>query len=258
MCKRLPQDKLVGIRLELQAFAKRKRASKRQLQSLAGKLNWAAGVVYGGRVFLRRILNAIRPLIAARHKCVLTPAVRFDIQWWARFMNSFNGSSLILDNVPSTIVYTDACDTAAGGYSECDGDWFYCNWSVDCPEIQDVHINLKELAAVVLAAQRWCHLWANKQVLVMSDNSTTMSCVNRGTSRSPLLMTYLRYMFWLSAVYNFRLTAMHVPGEDNVLADNISRLHEPYSRHYLNMLLVTSPLAWHMSYNAFVYILDRV
>ena len=121
-----------------------------------------------------------------------------------------------------------------------------------------MHINLKELAAVVLAAQRWGHEWANKRVLVMSDNSTTVSCVNRGTSRSTLLMPYLRYMFWLSAVYNFRLTAMHVPGEDNVLADTISRLHEPYSKHYLSSLLVATPLAWHMSYNAFVYILDRV
>ena len=62
----------------------------------------------------------------------------------------------------------------------------------------------------------------------------------------------------LSAVYNFRLTAMHVPGEDNVLADKISRLHEPYSKHYLSELLVATPLAWHMSYNAFVYILHRV
>ena len=258
MCTRLPQEKLAGLRVELQAFTKRKRASKRQLQSLAGKLIWAAGVVYGGRVLLRRILDAFRPLIAASHKCVLTPAVRLDIQWWERFMDSFNGSSLIVDNVPCTIVYTDACDTAAGGYSECDGDWFYCNWAADCPEFQDVHINLKELAAVVLAAQRWGHEWANKRVLVMSDNSTTVSCVNRGTSRSTLLMPYLRYMFWLSAVYNFRLTAMHVPGEDNVLADKMSRLHEPYSKHYLSELLVATPLAWHMSYNAFVYILHRV
>ena len=43
-------------------------------------------------------------------------------------MDSFNRSPLSVDNVPCTIVYyTDACDTAAGGYSECDGGWIYCN-----------------------------------------------------------------------------------------------------------------------------------
>ena len=255
MTKRLPQEKLLSLRLELRVFSKRKRATKRQLQSLAGKLNWAAGVIYGGRVFLRRIFNSIGLLLAANHKCVLTPAVRLDIQWWETWICSFNGSSLILDNIPDTAVFTDACDTAAGGYYE--GDWFYCNWSVDCPDIQDLHINLKELAAIVLAAEHWCMAWQNKRVLVICDNSTSVSCINRGTSRSPLLMKYLRYMFWLSVVYNFRLTAMHVPGVDNVLADKISRLHEPYSRHYLRALLAVYPLSWHMSYNGFVYLLDR-
>ena len=38
------------------------------------------------------------------------------------------------------------------------GDWCYCNWATDCPEIQDVHLCLKALAAVVLAAQRYGHV----------------------------------------------------------------------------------------------------
>ena len=59
--------------------------------------------------------------MAANHKRELTPAVRLDIQWWDTVMCTFNGSSLILDNVPVTAVFTDACDTAAGGYY--DGNW---------------------------------------------------------------------------------------------------------------------------------------
>ena len=99
MTKRLPQEKLLSLRLELRVFSKRKRATKRQLQSLAGKLNWAAGVIYGGRVFLRRIFNSIGLLLTTNHKCVLTPAVRLDIQWWETcIICPFNESSLILDN----------------------------------------------------------------------------------------------------------------------------------------------------------------
>jgi len=255
MIKRLPADKLLALKVDLEVFAKRKRASKRQLQSLAGKLHWAAGVVYGGRVFVRRILDAICTLRAANHKCVLTLEMRRDIQWWKDFMRSFNGMTLIIDRGPEVIVFTDACDVGAGGY--CEGDYFYCNWAVDWPETQDSHINVKELAAVVLAAQRWGPLWANKHVLVLSDNSTTVAGINRGSSRSVLLMKYLRHIFWLSAMFNFRLKAVHVPGEDNVLADRISRLHEPNARQYLNVLLALSPLSWHMSYNGFLYILDR-
>ena len=39
---RLPADKLSLLRLELDDFKVRKRASKKELQSLAGKLNWAS------------------------------------------------------------------------------------------------------------------------------------------------------------------------------------------------------------------------
>ena len=70
-------------------------------------------------------------------------------------------------------------------------------------------------------------------------------------------MKLMRYMFRLSAVYNFHLIALHVPGTENILADKISRLHESYSRHCLHDLLVASPPCWHMSYNGYVYILDR-
>ena len=155
-------------------------------------------MVYGWRVFVRRILDAICTLRSANHKCVLT----LEMQ-------------------------------------------------------RDSHINFKELAPVVLAAQKWGPLWANKPVIVLSDNSTTEACVNRGSSRSVLLMKYLRHIFWLSVVFNFRLKAVHVLGEDNVLADIIYGLHEPEARQYLTILLVLSPLSWHMSYNGFLYILDR-
>ena len=59
-------------------------------------------------------------------------------------------------------------------------------------------------------------------------------------------MKYLRHIFWLSAVFNFHLKAVHVLGEDNVLADRIYRLHEPEARQYLTILLALSPLSWHI------------
>ena len=48
MVLRLPDEKLSQLRQELQSFLERKRVTKRQLQSLAGRLSWVAGVVKGG------------------------------------------------------------------------------------------------------------------------------------------------------------------------------------------------------------------
>ena len=88
-----------------------------------------------------------------------------------------------------------------------------------------------EILAVVKAAHRWAYSWANHTVYVFSDNFTTVACINKGSSRNALLMHYIRQLFWLSAIYNFRLIAKHIPGKNNVLADAVSRLHFAASSH---------------------------
>jgi hypothetical protein len=98
---RLPADKLSLLRLELDDFKVRKRASKKQLQSLAGKLNWALAVIRSGRVFLRRIIDCITSLKCDWHKILLKDKgeVLADIAWWCKFMAKFNGKSLLLDKL---------------------------------------------------------------------------------------------------------------------------------------------------------------
>ena len=41
-----------------------------------------------------------------------------------------------------------------------------------------------------------------------------------------MIMGFLRELFWLSANFNFLITAMHIPGISNPVADVILRLHE--------------------------------
>ena len=223
MSMRLPHDKLSILRQELQGFLGRKRATKRQLQSLAGRLSWAAAVVKGGRVFLRRIFNKISMLRHSCHRTLVTVDVRQDIVWWFQFIQSFNGKSLLLDKTPIECVYTDACDKGAGG--SFGADWFYYNWSQDWPEAETFHINEKEVLAVVLAAYRWSHLWQHKKVIIYSDNSVTVASINKGTARNKTIMRGLRSLFWLSAIFNFHLVARFIPGISNTVADSASRVH---------------------------------
>ena len=60
MC--IPYSKLVQIKEGLALFSTPRRACKRQLQSPLRLLNWAASVVFGGRVFLRRLIDVLRTL----------------------------------------------------------------------------------------------------------------------------------------------------------------------------------------------------
>ena len=62
----------------------------------------------------------------------------------------------------------------------------------DLPEASTFHINEKEILAVVLAAQRWVPFWQNKRVILYSDKSVTVACLNKGTSKNSVVMKCLR------------------------------------------------------------------
>ena len=98
---------------------------------------------------------------------------------------------------------TDACPHFRG-------DWFYHHFSLDSPEWQNLDINHKETLAIVLAAQRWGPLWSHQRVVIHSDNQAAVQIINKGITASPVVMNALRTLFWLSALYNFQITAVYL------------------------------------------------
>lgn len=166
----LPQGKLDELRSELEALMQRKRASKQQLQFLAGKLNWAASVVYSGRVFLPHIIYAFCKLQHKTHKICVSHETYQDIAWWHRFLETFNGKSLLLHKNPITPVYTDACTSGAGGLW--DGDWFHCCWDIDLTVLRLVFMlnpctNLPNSPAFMYILESKTHIWSYATFLQM-------------------------------------------------------------------------------------------
>ena len=228
----LPVKKLTDLRAVITTFLQRTRASKRQLQQLAGRLNWACKVVYGGRTFLRRVLDLMNTMPHSASKCRLTLAFHRDMEWWNNFLDTFNGKCDFLDSRPITDLQTDACASGLGAFFK--GDWFYSNLLVDAQPLAHLHINFKEALCVVFAAQRWASSWCNKTVFVYCDNTAAVAMINKGSTRNPVMMTYLRHLFWLSATYNFRVRAVHIAGKLNTTADHVSRLHE--ASHFMSFM----------------------
>ena len=75
----LPEDKFVALQAVILDFLHQHRASKQQLQSLAGRLNWACQVVYGGRTFLRCILDAMASLTSSSSRYRFTSDFYADL-----------------------------------------------------------------------------------------------------------------------------------------------------------------------------------
>lgn len=221
----LPQDKLDDIRHILSQHLQSKRITKQHLQSIAGKLNFAAKCVRGARTFLRRILNAIQTLKRPHHKLRLQGAVKHDMVWWFQFIEQFNGVVPFIDDRPVSPIMTDAC-THSGGAVFQDGDFYFTNWPMDHPELYKLPINYKEAAIAALAVLRWGHLCKDRIVHLLMDNQCAVSLINKCAAKSATLMVILRQMFWQAAVNNFVVKAFYVPGKSHNLADAASRLHE--------------------------------
>ena len=266
----LPAEKLCKIRDNVSSMLQCTRATKRQLQRLAGSMNFAAKVVRGGRIFMRRILNCISRLKRPEHKARLDVDIRGDILWWHRCMESFNGVSAFIDGDPITPILTDACTVSGGAF--CDGDFRYVRWDVDFPEIADAHINVKETMIAVQAVITWAHLFRNRTVYICSDNTCAVSIINKASSKCDFLMCAIRQMFWLSSHYNFVIRALYMPGKKHIMADTLSRLHEPgkflYWEHLVNEwflchykiehMMVEVNLCNHMSLSALCTLLRQV
>ena len=80
------------------------------------------------------------------------------------------------------------------------------------------------------------------------------------TSKNPVVMVYERFLFFMQAVYNFSIVAVHIPGKHNTLADAVSRLHEKDKLSQVYALLLSQiglfsvyDLLNHMSYKFFMH-----
>lgn len=223
MTVELPKDKLDDLRCLLLDARGRSRITKRQLQSLIGKLNFATQCVFGGRFFLRRLHDAVCRLRLPWHRTRITVSIRRDIDWWLRYLSEFNGLIDMVDPRPRTPIHTDACTIGCGAVYE--NKFVYFRWN-EWPEADRLHINHKETLAFEVALTTWADKLRNSKVIIHCDNQTAVAVLNRGSSRNECVMASLRRVFWLAAKYNLRLEVVYTPGKSNNLADGASRLHE--------------------------------
>ena len=89
---------------------------------------------------------------------------------------------------------------------------------------KDHYINYLEIRAVLFGLQSLCREISNAHVKVMTDNATAFAYINNmGGSRSFLCNDMAREVYKWCMTRNIWLTASHIPGKPNVVADKASR-----------------------------------
>jgi len=120
MCVAVTQARVLELNELLQETLTHKKINKRALQSIIGKLNYVTQVVYGGRFFLRRLIDIVSTLDCPWHRTRVTREMKADIKWWLSFglVHCRKPLPMVQTSCPqgSASVSVDACSQAAGGF----------------------------------------------------------------------------------------------------------------------------------------------
>jgi len=113
MVIRLPHSKLVELQHLIKSWESRRSCTRKDLKSLVGKLAHASQVVQPGRTFMRKTFELLAGMRSTHHHICLSKAFRSDLQWWATFLEVWNGVTMMQCGSQSSgqashYVWTDA------------------------------------------------------------------------------------------------------------------------------------------------------
>jgi hypothetical protein len=127
---RLPAVKLKELQDLLHQWCGRKVCTRKELESLTGKLAHAARVVRPGKTFMGRMFRLLGGVRQAHHRVRLNLSFRSDLQWWDSFIMNWNGVSLMRPPArPHAHVWTDASGHfGCGALVPASQEWFQLRW----------------------------------------------------------------------------------------------------------------------------------
>ena len=227
MIARLSASKLSKAINAVNTALARPSITHQELKSLLGFLAFAARVVKPGRAFLRRLFDALSKTRYRPQR--ITSDMKADLLWWQTFLPRWNGVSLLrkLETRRQRHLWTDASgnDGIGGYYLHSEGERPSAKQAFSerfRSNLRSKHINIKEMAAVYMAMQRWLPDFAGSHLIIKSDNFAVASGIKK-TSMRGQAMIYLRKIVMLAAQHDIVINSQWISTTDDWLADLLSR-----------------------------------
>lgn len=226
---RIPPPKIQEMLSILTHHIQKRTITINSLQSIVGKLNFFARAIPGSRAFNRRFYNAMIGKVQPYHHVNITSAMKLDMQMWLDLLTNFNGVVYFPDSEWSSQetlnLFTDSSGTASlgcGSYFQ--GQWAYLQWPSSWANKPIIHdITFLELVPIVLAFTIWAKALRNKKIILHIDNLALVHIINKQSSSSDRVMFLIRPLMLVTIKNNIQFKAQHIPGNQNGIADAISR-----------------------------------
>ena len=197
----------------------------RKWQALAGWINWSFNVY----PLLRPCLNNFYPKIAGKtqqnQRIWVNNAIRDDLSWAADHIRSSSGVHLIRSQewdpiAADTVIYCDACmEGMAFWYPHLDAG-YYAPVPLQIP--MDFIYYYEALCVACALDDVSRSFSSNSKVLIFTDNSNTVDMFN-SLCCPPAYNFIVRFAADTLISSGINLRVIHVPGNENTVADALSR-----------------------------------
>ena len=150
-------------------------------------------------------------------KLGLSEDAKSELHWWINHIEK--AYDVISHGEPNLTITTNASKTGWGavcGHVSTGGHWSHME--------ANKHINILVLVAAYLGMQTFAKCKTNSHVRIKIDNTTAVSVINRmGTSHSIVCNVIGKNIWEWCVNRNIWVSAAHIPGKCNSIADSESR-----------------------------------
>ena len=214
----------------------KKKITVKQLQVIAGYLNFLTRAIFAGRTFNRRIYAKyakVNAQLKPHYHIKVDDELRFDCEVWRFFLSHHRKVPVCrpmvdLDKIVTAeelFFYTDASGKFDCGIGAIfDKSWFFGQWEPGFIRDKEPSIDYLELIGLTAALLTWGEEIKNKRVLIYCNNQAVVAMVNKMTSTCKNCMYLLRLIVLNNLIHNRRVFVQYVKSADNELADALSRI----------------------------------
>ena len=219
----IPRDKLEEIMACLETWRGQSRATRKEMQSLLGLLNFVASVAPPTRLFTNRMLDSLRETTASGTTAV-SWQFKQDVQFFVDLLPIFNGRRVMGKQLLpyQHQVELDACLSGCGAVA---GDQFYAAQFPETVTSQGHSIAHLELLNITVAIKMWAGRWSGWTVQVYCDNMNSVCVLQSGRSADEFMRACAREIFLHTAANDVDIQICHRPGLSMIWADALSREH---------------------------------
>ena len=213
----VPRDKIEQALVLIDSHTKRRFITRRNLQSLLGKLLHVAKCVRPARLFVARLLDELRG--PPRLRININTSMRSDLKWFTDFASAWNGVSVFPNPIPSREIVVDACLSGIGGASP------QAAYAYDLSHHTPSFTNISELEAINVAIAIQTFIGPSDRgstVAVLCDNMPAVQVFQSGRGKNHVILEAARAAWMVQALYQVNIVFHHIPGHLNTLADVLS------------------------------------